>query len=268
MPVKPVYEWVENPDDGTAYLLVSPEDKLLTHAPDPDLIFTIENPVRLKRFLDIQLESAEALKDTNEKISALLSEENIESLGHTVRNTEQLTARATEVLDGANELIRVVGDDLNTLVTTTEHLADNLIAVTDNLNDVIGDESLKADIISTVDSIESSASALQEVVSDPALTETIHLVRDTTADASMLVSTLKKTAKDRHVQERLDRSLTLFNTSLDKLSRILNDLDEAVGPEEDNELKAIVDDTKETTENLKSFSEKLNKRFLLFRLLF
>ena len=33
-------------------------------------------------------------------------------------------------------------------------------------------------------------------------------------------------------------------------------------------LKQIVSDTSETVSNLKKFSEKLNKRFLLFRLLF
>ena len=33
-------------------------------------------------------------------------------------------------------------------------------------------------------------------------------------------------------------------------------------------LKQIVNDTSVTVENLKKFSEKLNKRFLLFRLMF
>ena len=39
---------------------------------------------------------------------------------------------------------------------------------------------------------------------------------------------------------------------------------------EDNEenLKQIVEDTTDTIANLKKFSEKLNKRFLLFRLMF
>ena len=35
-----------------------------------------------------------------------------------------------------------------------------------------------------------------------------------------------------------------------------------------SDLKLIVEDTVSITENLKKFSEKLNKRFLLFRLLF
>jgi hypothetical protein len=39
-------------------------------------------------------------------------------------------------------------------------------------------------------------------------------------------------------------------------------------PENKTELETILEDTKITTQNLKKFSEKLNKRFLIFRLLF
>ena len=39
-------------------------------------------------------------------------------------------------------------------------------------------------------------------------------------------------------------------------------------PNQASDLKRIVSDTVVTTSNLKKFSEKLNKRFLLFRLLF
>ena len=40
------------------------------------------------------------------------------------------------------------------------------------------------------------------------------------------------------------------------------------GKGEKESLKQIVNDTTETISNLKKFSEKLNKRFLLFRLMF
>ena len=39
-------------------------------------------------------------------------------------------------------------------------------------------------------------------------------------------------------------------------------------PDKKTELQAIIEDTKETTCNLRKFSEKLNKRFLLWRLMF
>lgn len=39
-------------------------------------------------------------------------------------------------------------------------------------------------------------------------------------------------------------------------------------PNQASDLKKIVDDTVVTSSNLRKFSDKLNKRFLLFRLLF
>ena len=39
-------------------------------------------------------------------------------------------------------------------------------------------------------------------------------------------------------------------------------------PDKKTELQSIIEDTKETTCNLRKFSEKLNKRFLLWRLMF
>ena len=41
-----------------------------------------------------------------------------------------------------------------------------------------------------------------------------------------------------------------------------------MSPEEKEQFGNIIKDTAETTKNLKKFSEKLNKRFLLFRLMF
>ena len=39
-------------------------------------------------------------------------------------------------------------------------------------------------------------------------------------------------------------------------------------PENKTELQKIIEDTSATTSNLRKFSDKLNKRFLLFRLMF
>lgn len=266
MPDKPVFE-LKMTRKGKYYLLIVPQEPVLTKAPDKELFFTIENPLRMKEFLEVQMASAEALKVTNEKITQLLSDETIATLSSTVKNTEILTARATDVLDSANELIQLANDDLETLVTTSEKLADNLVVMSDNINEVIGDPALKADIKSTVASIEHSANALNGILNDPALQETFALAHDTTRDASELVELLRETAEDRELQQRLERSLALLNGSLEKLSRVLDNVD-ALTADEDTDIQAILDETRETTGNLRTFSEKLNKRFLLFRLMF
>ncbi len=266
MPDKPVHE-LKMTRQGSYYLLIVSEEPVLTRAPDKELFFTIENPLRMKEFLEVQMASAEALKVTNEKISQLLSDETIATLSSTVKNTEILTARATDVLDSANELIQMANDDLEALVATSEQLADNLVVMSDNINDVIGDPALKQDIRSTVASIEQSTRALNTLLNDPELKKTFELVHDTSRDASELVELLRRTAEDRELQERLDQSLTLLNQSLEKLSRVLDNVDELTA-DDDADINAILQETRQTTGNLREFSEKLNKRFLLFRLMF
>ncbi len=266
MPEHPLYELKES-EDGQVYLLVVSREPILVKRPDSALVFTVEEPVRIKRFLEIQMESAEALKVTNDKITQLLTDETIATLSSTVKNTEVLTARATDVLDSANELFQIASQDMEELVKTSEHLAENLIEVSDNLNEVIGDPQLKDDMLATISSIQESTHALTQIIQDPAMKDTLDLVKDTSKDASELVALLKETAKDKELQTRLDHSLTMLNSSLDKLSVVLGNLDN-ITDDDDKTIKGIIDDTKATTTNLKTFSEKLNGRFTLFRLMF
>ncbi len=266
MPVNPLHELTMTPN-GDYYLRVLPREPLLAHTPDPNLKYTIENPLRIKRFLEIQMDSANALKLTNDKINKLLSDETIDTLNSTLKNTEVLTARATEVMDSANELFQTTGRDLERLVSTSSELAENVSAVSANLNDVIGDPRLKEDVISTMHSIEQSSQALNSILNDPALKETLSLTRETSRNASDLVSYLKQTAENKDLQKRLDTSIYLLNDSLGKLSVVLENIDDITN-DDDETLKGILNDTRDTAKNMKSITAKFNKRFTLFRLMF
>ena len=63
-----------------------------------------------------------------------------------------------------------------------------------------------------------------------------------------------------------------FIDSVDNLNVTMCEVSKALetvnGKGNQDNLKQIVTDTADTVENLKKFSEKLNKRFLLFRLMF
>ena len=272
MPGHPDYTLHTDPVSGSPYLLVQPESHELAASPKGDPYFTVENPVRLKHFLEIQLHSAEALKLTNEKINEFLSDDTIAALGQTVQNTEQLTARATTLLDNANELFDMASQDLKAMVATSDRLAVNLTQISQNLNDVIGDDAVKEDVRATLASLRGSTEALNGLLQDPALQETLTLTRDTSKDAAELVHLLRQTAEDRDLQQRLDRSLDLMNHSLDKLSVVLDDVHQLTASDDDTgadpSLQHILAETRETSENLKQFSKRLNGRFLLFRLMF
>lgn len=266
MPEDPMFELTMDANQNY-YLLIVPREPILVHKPDPNLRFTIENPLRIKRFLEIQMESAEALKTTNDKINQLLSDDTIDTLNSTLKNTEVMTARATEVLDSANKLFQTTGKDLEGLVSSSKKLAENVSVVSENLNDILGDPELKQDIVSTVDAIEKSSVALSELMEDANIQETLMLMKDTSQNASELVAYLKETAQDEDLQNRLDTSLTLLNTSLSKLTVVLDNIDEVTNDEEPS-IKGIIEDTQETAKNMRKLSDKFGKRFTLFRLLF
>lgn len=200
-------------------------------------------------------------------MNQLLSDETIATLNNTLKNTEVMTARASDVLTSANELFQTTSRDLEHLVKASDQLAQNVTLVSQNINEVLGSPQVKQDIMMTVSSIQQSAKALNDIVQDPALKETLALTRDTTRSASELVDSLRKTAEDKELQGRLHTSLNLLNESLAKLSVVLNDVEGLTGDDEQT-LKTIVEDTRDTAENLKTFSKKLNGRFLLFRLMF
>ena len=72
--------------------------------------------------------------------------------------------------------------------------------------------------------------------------------------------------KDEKLKAKLNTSIDNLNTTMCELTTALETIN-GDGKDKGN-LKQIVKDTSETVSNLKKFSEKLNKRFLLFRLLF
>ena len=75
---------------------------------------------------------------------------------------------------------------------------------------------------------------------------------------------------DGKLKSELSSAITNINRAMSQMAIALETVN-AVNPDnkkQATDLKIIVDDTVCITENLKKFSEKLNKRFLLFRLLF
>lgn len=253
-------------DEGHSFLVLVDPQALWANAPSADQYFTLEEPLRLKEFLEEQLASAEALKSTNEKINQLLSDETIDSIQGTLKNSEKLTAQATVVLSQANTLISSTSKDLRVLVNSAEKLTDSVIAVSGNINEIAGNPEMKANIHKTVQSVQESTAALSTLLNDPNLKVILSDAKVTSQNAAELMTYLKKAAIDNDLEGQLSESLTLLNSSLTRLAVIMESLDSATGNA--GAIKEIIEDTKETSDNINKFSEKLNKRFLLFRLLF
>ncbi len=266
MPEDPLFELTLD-KQGEYYLRILPKEPYIAQAPNANLIYTVEEPMRLKRFLEIQMDSAEALKLTNDKINQLLSDETIDSLHSTVKNTEVLTARAHEVMDSANALFQTTRQDLDRLVGVSEQLAQNVSEVSKNINDIIGDPKLKGEMTSTIASLRESSNAMRQLLNDPALKETIYATRDTSKNANELMTTLRNTAQDKDLQERMSRITVQLDSSLNKLDSVLTNVDELTD-DKDATLKGILEDTRETAKNMKKLSGKFSGHFTLFKLLF
>lgn len=266
MPEDPLFELTLD-KNGQYYLRILPKEPYLAQVPDKNLEFTVEEPLRLKRFLEIQMDSAEALRLTNEKINELLSDETIESLHSTVKNTEVLTAQAHEVMNTANALFQTTRVDLDRLVGVSEQLAQNVSDVSTNINHIIGDPKLKSELGSTIASLRESSNAMKQLLNDPALKETLYATRDTSKNASQLMMTLRKTAQDADLQNRVDSITAKLDSSLTRLNTVLSNVD-ALTDDEDKQVDAILNDTREAARNLKILTKKFNGHFTLFKLLF
>ncbi len=253
-------------EKGTEVLVLQDPTAQWGYAPSSDTYFSLEEPLRLKDFLAQQLISAESLETTNDKINKLLSDDAIASIQGTFKNSEELTAQATKVLKQADTLFVATQQDLHSLVGSTQTLTRSVVSVSDNINEIAGDPELKGEIKRTVRSVDTSMEALTALLDDPQLKATLSNAKVTSDNAAELMKYLKDTAVNGDLKGRLDQSITLLDASLTRLSNVLEQVQSVTSDKQS--MKGIIDETKETSQNLNKFSKKLNKRFLLFRLLF
>jgi phospholipid/cholesterol/gamma-HCH transport system substrate-binding protein len=266
LPEDAVYELTRSPRWGD-YLRIFPRDNQLSKMPEGGQFFTVENPLRMKKFLDIQMESAEALKTTNDKLNELMSDETIATLKTTLKNTETLTARASTVMNSANNLFHTTEKDLSRLVGVSEQLAANVSSVSRNVNSLLGDSKLRGELNETAASFRDSSNALKNLLNDPALKTSINNAQTASSDAAQLMSTLRSTWGTPEAQQRLVRVTGDLDATLNQLNRVLNTLDESLDGKDEN-LKGTLEDTREAAKNLRKLTDKFSGHFTLFKLLF
>ena len=86
-------------------------------------------------------------------------------------------------------------------------------------------------------------------------------------NVSEISKSLNAMTKDEQLKSEVYETVANLNKSLSILSDVLGKIDK-MSPHDKAKIVGILDDAAETSKNLKTFSEKLNKRFLLFRLMF
>ena len=238
---------------------VVPKEDMELPYPKTNSPYTVIEPMRIADFLALQYRSAESLVETNERISLLLSDDVIEELKQTAYNVNELTDKANVTMAKAQELIDLSKVEL-------EMLSESVNELTANINKITGDEDFVQSVANATKSFERLSNNVSCLLEDPKTKTTLANLDITSKNVAELSSYINDMSKDAQLKSQVKETVVKLNKALDELTVTLDTVNYAT--EDEEKLKQTMDDINATSENLKKFSEKLNKRFLLFRLLF
>lgn len=254
--------------NGSKKLRISSIDNTVLPYPKQNSPYTVIEPMRIADFLDWQYKAAESLTETNMKINTLLSDKTISELQMTVNNIDEITRKASTTVDKVNQLIDDSRGDIKELISLVNHATADFNALSGNLNNIVGDPMFKKNIISATMSVDQLAHNLNKIMGNEEESRKMaEDIRTITNNLSEISSSVNKMTKDDNLKRELTSTIANANKALDGISTTLASVNKMT-PENKTELDSILEDTKVTTCNLRKFSEKLNKRFLIFRLLF
>lgn len=252
---------------GEKKLRISTLDDTILPYPSQESPYTIINPMRLSDFMDWQYRAAESLTETNRKINELLSDEVISELQLSVSNINSLTAQSASTIAKFDELMDASKGDIQELMAMLDRTSQDFSALSGNLNKIVGDKDFKNKLYETTDAISLLSKNLNKIM-DNGNAEAISAdLRATMHNVNEISGYVNSMTKDDNIKKDLNRTVNNVNKAMTDISTTLASLN-AMTPDNKTEIQKIIDDTAVTTSNLKKFSEKLNKRFLLFRLLF
>ena len=253
--------------NGEKKLRISTLDDTILPYPAQDSPYTIIEPMRIADFMEWQYKAAESLTETNRKINDLLSDEVIAELQMSVTNINSLTAQSAATIAKFDKLIDASEGDLKELMTMLDRTSKDFSKLSDNLNNIIGDREFKSKLYSTADSLELLSKNLNKIMDNgnaEAIAADLKVIMHNVNEISTYINSMTKDDNLKHdltsAIKSVDKAMTDISTTLASVNQLT--------PENKTELEAIIDDAAVTTCNLRKFSEKLNKRFLLFRLMF
>ena len=254
-------------ENGVKKLRISTLDDVTLPYPKQDSPYTIIEPMRIADFMDWQYRAAESLTETNRKINELLSDDVITDLKTSVSNINSLTTQTTQTMSKVDALLDSSREDLDKLMAMMEQATNDFSEISANINNIIGDKEFKEDLKTTTKSIEQLTNNLNTLMGNgnaEALAEDLRVISHNINEISTYVNGM---TKDDQLKKDLTNTVANINKAMTDISTSLASVNK-LGPDQRTELDRIIENTEATTCNLRKFSEKLNKRFLLFRLMF
>lgn len=251
--------------NGQKKLRIVPLDNTPLPYPQQTSPFTIVEPMRIADFLDLQYKAAVSLTETNRAVNELLNDKMIDDLTKSVSNFKDLTAQATTTLEKAEKLIDASKNDIDAIVWMMTDATNNFNKLATNLNGIVSDENFKPTLYETADAISQMSKKLAPIIGAVQAKDFAEDLNSVMHNLNDISTTVNKMAHDENLKKKVVDSVENLNVTMCEVSRALETVN---GKGDKDNLKQIIADTSETVENLRKFSEKLNKRFLLFRLMF
>ena len=254
--------------EGKKKLRIFPLDNAPVPYPNQSSPYTIIEPMRIADFLDLQYRAAEGLTETNKIVNDLFNDETVANIKSIIDNSRILTAQANTTLTKADKLIEDSRGDIDKLMLMMQEVSGNFNALTTNVNNIIGDEQFSTKFYNFTDSIatlSNSTAPILAAVDSEAFAKDLNAVMRNLNEISNSVNSM---TSDEKMKKKISTSIDNINLSLAKVNVALDSLNGCSVDGSGTNLQQIINDTSVSVSNLKKFSEKLNKRFLLFRLMF
>ena len=251
--------------NGVKKLRIAPLDNTPLPYPHQTSPYTVVEPMRIADFMDLQYKAAESLTETNRVVNELLNDKMISDLTASVSNFKLLTAQATTTLEKAEKLIDSSKNDIDAMLWLLTDATNNFNKLAVNINGVVSDERFKPAMFETADAIANISKQLSPIIGAVDSKEFAEDLTGLMTNLKEISASVNVMTKDEALKTKISESIDNLNITMCEVSKALETIN---GKGERDNLKQIINDTSTTVENLKKFSEKLNKRFLLFRLMF
>ena len=223
--------------------------------------------MRISDFMEINYKASKSLNETNERISEILSDELVGDLRESIKNINELTMNASTTLEKAQVLIDSSKDELEEVLTQSNKLISKLIVLTDSINEIATDEELKDSIVSTTKSVGKLSNNMNTLLEDKKTKEIVTNLNEISRNLADISSYMNEFTKDDKLKKDISGTVSNINKISSNINKTLNGLNNLDANQKAN-MDCIISDAVVTSRNLRKFSEKLNKRFLLFRLMF
>ena len=246
-------------------LRIKPMDNTTLPYPHQTSLYTVIEPMRIADFLDLQYQAAASLTETNKKINDLLDDALIADLKQSIYNVKSLTAQATTTLAKTEKLVDDSRKDLETIMVQINKVSNEFCELSGNINNIIGDPQFKPTLLTTAKSISKLSDNLAPIIGAMDAKKFAEDLNATMTNITEITTAVNAMTKDEKLKTKLGTTVDNMNKALYNVSLTLETIN---NPKEQANVRCIMQDTAASVHNLRKFSDKLNKRFLLFRLLF